>query len=58
METKHWSRPALCLILCAFAPAASVNSPPLTYGYEIVHVYPHDRNAFTQGLIYLLSLAN
>ena len=23
------------------------------YGYEIVHVYPHDHAAFTQGLIYL-----
>src|SRR5277367_3745768 len=20
------------------------------YGYQVVHVYPHDRNAFTQGL--------
>lgn len=23
------------------------------YGYQVVHVYPHDRQAFTQGLIYL-----
>lgn len=23
------------------------------YGYRVVHVYPHDRAAFTQGLIYL-----
>jgi glutamine cyclotransferase len=22
------------------------------YGYKIIHTYPHDRNAFTQGLIY------
>lgn len=22
------------------------------YGYQVVHTYPHDRNAFTQGLIY------
>jgi glutamine cyclotransferase len=22
------------------------------YGYEVVNVYPHDRNAFTQGLLY------
>jgi len=22
------------------------------YGYHIVHVFPHDRNAFTQGLVY------
>ena len=28
-------------------------APPMTapeYGYRVVHVYPHDRNAFTQGL--------
>src|SRR5437899_2088955 len=23
------------------------------YGYAVVHAYPHDRNAFTQGLQYL-----
>jgi glutamine cyclotransferase len=22
------------------------------YGYQVVHTYPHDRNAFTQGLLY------
>jgi len=22
------------------------------YGYEVVHVFPHDRNAFTQGLVF------
>ena len=32
------------------APAAP---PTPVYGYEIVHAYPHDRKAFTQGLIYL-----
>ena len=25
---------------------------PTTYSYEIVHIYPHDSNAFTQGLVY------
>ena len=25
---------------------------PKKYGYKVVHTYPHDRNAFTQGLIY------
>jgi glutamine cyclotransferase len=24
-----------------------------TYGYRVVNVYPHDRSAFTQGLVYL-----
>ena len=28
-------------------------SEPLAYSYEIVHTYPHDPEAFTQGLIYL-----
>ncbi|MGB6484338.1 MAG: glutaminyl-peptide cyclotransferase [Candidatus Acidiferrales bacterium] len=26
---------------------------PASYGYRIVHTYPHDPKAFTQGLIYL-----
>jgi glutamine cyclotransferase len=26
---------------------------PAIYNYRIVHTYPHDRNAFTQGLFYL-----
>lgn len=32
------------------APKQSHELP--VYGYRIVHEYPHDRNAFTQGLIY------
>ena len=31
---------------------ATAASAPV-YGYRVVHVYPHDRAAFTQGLIYL-----
>jgi glutamine cyclotransferase len=32
----------------------SAAPPPQTpvYGYRVVHVYPHDKNAFTQGLEY------
>lgn len=30
---------------------AGANVP--MYGYEVVHVYPHDRGAFTEGLFYL-----
>lgn len=33
--------------------AAATASPVPTYGYEIVNTFPHDRAAFTQGLIYL-----
>ncbi len=25
---------------------------PKKYGYKVVHTYPHDKNAFTQGLVY------
>ncbi len=25
---------------------------PKRYGYRVIHTYPHDRNAFTQGLFY------
>ena len=25
---------------------------PKKYGFKVVHTYPHDRNAFTQGLLY------
>lgn len=35
----------------AAAPAAGAAVP--TYGYEIVHTYPHDPTAFTEGLFYL-----
>lgn len=33
-------------------PAAD-NRPAQLYGYEVVHSYPHDSTAFTQGLFYL-----
>jgi glutaminyl-peptide cyclotransferase len=39
--------------LAAFAcgPASQAGVPE--YGYDVVHVYPHDRTAFTEGLFYL-----
>src|SRR5437016_2028309 len=36
----------------ACGPASQAGSIP-EYGYEIVHVYPHDPQAYTQGLLYL-----
>ena len=41
---------------CAFAlalaaPAAQAELP--NYGYKVVHVYPHDPHAYTEGLFYL-----
>ena len=32
-------------------PPAPANGPVPKYGYEIVNIWPHDSNAFTQGLI-------
>ena len=39
---------AIFLVQVGCDRAASVSKP-----YEIVHTYPHDRGAFTQGLLYL-----
>ena len=36
---------------CACGPASQTGVPE--YGYDVVHVYPHDRTAFTEGLFYL-----
>ena len=41
------------ILVCALAPARAQRSQGApVYGYEVVNVYPHDRNAFTQGLLY------
>jgi glutaminyl-peptide cyclotransferase len=41
----------LAFLLAALSlQAASARTP--VYGYKVVRVYPHDRNAFTQGLEY------
>ncbi len=42
-------------LLAALAALAYVNrseSPPPLLGYEVVETYPHDPNAYTQGLVY------
>lgn len=28
-------------------------TPPTLYGYEVVHAYPHDTDAFTEGLVFI-----
>ena len=41
----------LCIAAISFAFSVTASSKAVPqYGYEIVHVYPHDRTAFTQGL--------
>jgi glutamine cyclotransferase len=45
----------LCLTNLNCQTQTSPNKPVagvLNYGYEVVHVYPHDANAFTQGLVF------
>ncbi|MEP6818998.1 MAG: glutaminyl-peptide cyclotransferase [bacterium] len=37
---------------CQTSPTATPGDKVPTYGYEVVHVYPHDPNAFTQGLVF------
>jgi glutaminyl-peptide cyclotransferase len=36
---------------CACGPASQAGVPE--YGYDVIHVFPHDRTAFTEGLFYL-----
>jgi glutamine cyclotransferase len=50
---------ALYALLLAFAqpaeapPATPAPATPTVYGYRVVATYPHDPQAFTQGLVYL-----
>lgn len=38
---------------CQGSPTAAPPSEKVSvYGYEVVHVFPHDRNAFLQGLVF------
>ena len=41
----------LPLALCLFVSSAA--SAQTKYTYRVVHAYPHDSNAFSQGLVYL-----
>ena len=41
----------LASILTVFAAFAAPQQAPV-YGHKIIHIYPHDHNAFTQGLEY------
>ena len=43
---------ALAVAACA-ASGEATQAGPTTYGYEVVRSYPHDKTAFTQGLLYL-----
>jgi glutaminyl-peptide cyclotransferase len=43
---------ALSVAICGCGPSMEAGSTP-EYTYQIVHTYPHDRGAFTEGLFYL-----
>ena len=47
---KRTRRPLL-IVLCSFFACAALAQT--NYTYRVVHTYPHDSNAFTQGIIYL-----
>ena len=42
---------AAALAICACGPSTQASGVP-EYGYQVVHTYPHDRTAFTEGLVY------
>ncbi|SPF46006.1 Glutamine cyclotransferase [Candidatus Sulfopaludibacter sp. SbA4] len=47
---------AVALAACACGPSGGPSSGASgipEYGYQVVHTYPHDRTAFTEGLFYL-----
>jgi glutamine cyclotransferase len=50
MRTGAWRGTVFCLVLML---AASARAAAPEYGYRIVHAYPHDPGAFTEGLFYL-----
>src|SRR5271165_2819731 len=41
-----------CLV-CIWTCAADSHAAVPIYGYDVVHIYPHDPTAFTEGLFYL-----
>ena len=44
---------AIGAVWCALVPVATQGRAAApVYGYEVVNVYPHDRDAFTQGLLF------
>jgi glutamine cyclotransferase len=45
------ARALLTIVGLLFSGVAFAQAPAL-YGYRVVHTYPHDRDAFTQGLIF------
>jgi glutaminyl-peptide cyclotransferase len=54
MIWRLWRWMPLLILLCASPlDAQPAGTAPVQYGYTVVHTYPHDRTAFTEGLFYL-----
>lgn len=51
-STMRMSGRFLALFALLFSAALLQAAEVVSYGYRVVNVYPHDDNAFTQGLIY------
>ena len=45
------SRALLLIVMCT-CPPLLMGQKPAQYSFEVVHVFPHDTSAFTQGLAY------
>jgi glutamine cyclotransferase len=45
--------PGLCVLLALLGIAAPSHASVPVYGYRVVHAYPHDTQAYTEGLFYL-----
>ena len=44
---------ACWLLACCLAPVFAASHHTPVEGYRVVHAYPHDSSAFTQGLVYV-----
>lgn len=42
----------LCLLAGLCPPAQGASTAPAVHSYRVVNAYPHDRGAFTQGLVF------
>jgi len=52
MNLRSWRLAFLAAIAALFCASPAPAAVPL-YGYQIVHTYPHDRGAYTEGLFFL-----
>ena len=43
---------AVCACSCSESPAPTASNITPVYSYNVVNTYPHDRSAFTQGLVF------